>query len=233
MWEEDWSTHVQCRLEIYTESPGPEADRCIWSCPKHEASFITAAALKIHARRTHGITEEHPVVFNKAIHSLNGLPTCSAFNKSFSKWQTLAQHMNQNSCPGKVKQPIPIDTVERYQNMPAPRAQEQDGGLICQREVVVEASKRSINAFIRHKQITRRTCELCGQWCTSYRTVKRHYQYSHPDLLASQRARISQLINVPRSIQGTMPQKETAGGGLQGCKIVSAQAPQQQKRRNW
>ena len=38
------------------------------------------------------------------------------------------------------------------------------------------------------------TCALCGQWRSSHRTLKRHYQYTHADLLQQLGTRIKTLV---------------------------------------
>ncbi|CAE7627910.1 PKAR [Symbiodinium sp. CCMP2456] len=186
MWSEDWSQYVRDSLEQVLEPTQKEVEHDIWSCPKCEATFGTAAALKTHARRAHDIKDERPVVFNKAEHALGGLPTCSKCHKKFSKWQTLAQHINQNSCPQMIVQPMPVQEADAHMNMPATNLSNATTQVLCQRTEVVRASQKGINAFIQLSDIRplmRQNCVLCGQWCTSHRTVKRHYQYSHPDIL--------------------------------------------------
>ena len=100
MWDDEWDTHVRQQLDVRTERQDQDEEDAIWSCPKCDASFVS---LKTPARRTHGIIEEHPVVFNKAVHSEGGVPTCSGCHKKFSRWQTLAQHIDQYSCPNMIK----------------------------------------------------------------------------------------------------------------------------------
>ena len=105
MWNHDWQRHVSQQLATRTSSPAHgDTDDC-WMCPHCEASFVTSAALKTHARRTHGIQEDVQNVFNKALHSLNGLPPCSGCKKAFSKWQSLAEHINKSRCTQLVQQP--------------------------------------------------------------------------------------------------------------------------------
>ncbi|CAE7208423.1 unnamed protein product [Symbiodinium sp. CCMP2592] len=198
MWSADWQQYLLQQLLTRTSDHTPDEEDNIWSCPICEASFTSAAALKTHARRTHSIVEEHPIVFNKALHSEGGLPTCSGCHKKFSKWQFLAHHINQNSCPNMIRQPVPVDKTGELRNMPVAAADDSISATICQQPDVVQASEKGINAFIPLKHITtvlRQTCGLCGQWCSSHRTVKIHYQYSHADLLQQLGANhISQLV---------------------------------------
>ena len=144
MWDEEWNAHVRQQLNVRTDQPDQEDEAAIWSCPKCEASFVSAAALKTHARRTHGITEEHPTVFNKAVHSEGGVPTCSGCHKKFSRWQTLAQHIDQNSCPGMIRQPEPVADKTEFMHMPDDTVHEP---VLCQRPEVVQASLKGINAL--------------------------------------------------------------------------------------
>ena len=98
MWNPSWCRYVSDRLGQFTEAAVPSEEAEVWECPVCEASFVSSAALKTHARRAHDIHEQHPPVFNKALHSTGGLPVCSGCGKKFSKWQSLALHINGNSC---------------------------------------------------------------------------------------------------------------------------------------
>ena len=69
--------------------------------------------------------------------------------------------------------------------------------IICNESEVVAAAQKGLNAFIRLPEVTARllqTCALCGQWIASHRTMKRHYQYSHSDILQALGGRVRTLI---------------------------------------
>ena len=68
---------------------------------------------------------------------------------------------------------------------------------ICQQETVVRAACKGLNSFIKCKDITARlqqTCAQCGQWVASHRTMKRHYQYTHPEVIQQLGSKAASLI---------------------------------------
>ena len=175
MWDSSWQQHVREQLERRTDQLIHSEEAEVWTCPHCEEAFVSSAALKTHARRTHGIREEHQHIFNKAEHSLGGLPTCRCCGKQFSKWQTLAAHINQNSCPVLMASELSPDTADQYSNMPG---KDSVADVMCRQPQVVQASQKGINAFITLHECThkmRQTCVLCGQWSTSHKTLKRHF----------------------------------------------------------
>ena len=196
MWNQEWHTHLVQQLQIRTSSPQPDDTADCWMCHHCDASFVTSAALKTHARRMHGLQEENHNIFNKAKHSVDGLPKCSSCHKVFSKWQTLAEHINKNRCTKLlcVSEQPPENQIDKFEHMPAATTQ---NNVLCRRPEVVQAANQGINAFIKMQHVTSQllqTCALCGQWCTSHRTVKRHYQYSHADVLQKFDKQITALV---------------------------------------
>ena len=101
MFHDSWQDHLCHRLQQCSAEPERDdsLDSFQWACPFCEDMFPTQAALKVHAQRTHQHTDRVDITFNKARHSVGGLPTCRFCEKQFSRWQTLAQHITQNRCP--------------------------------------------------------------------------------------------------------------------------------------
>ncbi|CAE7573790.1 unnamed protein product [Symbiodinium sp. CCMP2592] len=206
MRDESWFHHVSERLSQQSE-PEPEGiESAVWACPICEESFTTSAALKTHARRSHNIVDEHKEIFNKARHSKNGLPICKFCDRKFSKWQSLAVHINNNSCPVLIVSMVDHEDPD-FANTPAepppvlsaePAPPDQNTTLtICQLPEVLVAVQKGINAFIPLKAVTTQllqTCAICGQWVASHRTLKRHYQYSHKDILDTLNTSIQKLV---------------------------------------
>ena len=63
---------------------------------------------------------------------------------------------------------------------------------------VQHAAQCGVNAFIPLKHVTARLqqyCAVCGQWVASHRCMKRHYQYSHKNLLEELGTEIQRLIH--------------------------------------
>ena len=163
--------------------------------------FPTQAALKVHARRAHNHVDQTAPVFNKALHSVQGLPTCRFCKHRFSRWQTLASHITSNSCPSFDHNAMEkLEPEIAHQNEP-PQHGDKPGSdilVINQLQEVHAAASKGLNAFIPLKSVTSKlmqTCALCGQWVASHRCMKRHYQYSHQNLLEGLGKRVQQLIN--------------------------------------
>eukprot|EP00439_Symbiodinium_sp_Y106_P046963 s2644_g6.t1 len=208
MYDDQWQEHLCCRLQQYSEGPTRDdsSETFQWACPFCSEMFSTQAALKIHAQRTHKHIDKNDIVFNKALHSVGGLPTCRFCHKKFSRWQTLAQHITANRCTKHVpQQPTqPGDPDVTYAHMPDGPARsaipvhegkelsssaqdspitrhkaDTDTDVVSQRQEAIAAAKQGLNSFIRVPVITNclmQTCALCGQWVASHRTMKRHYQ---------------------------------------------------------
>ena len=81
---------------------------------------------------------------NKALHSTGGLPVCSGCGKKFSKWQSLALHINGNSCTAMLTPAI--ESGGRFQHMVS--SVPTTAQHICQLPEVSQASRVGINAFI-------------------------------------------------------------------------------------
>ena len=115
MLQLEWDQAIgEClhQAELSTE-PVSDTEREIWACPVCDEQFVSAAALKVHARRKHNITEQAENIFDRRKHSIGGLPQCSGCLKKFSRWQTLRQHINNHSCPGRAPNVL-LHTVETH-----------------------------------------------------------------------------------------------------------------------
>ena len=156
------------------------------------------------------------IVFNKSLHSIGGLPTCRFCLKKFTRWQTLAQHISANRCPKYMPDLGTSKSTYDHQPVCKPTSAElpaehtiaeataritpeeiPDVAPLGQKPEVLALARKGLNAFIRHPKITqqlRQTCGLCGQWIASHRTVKRHYQYSHADVLRALGDRINKYV---------------------------------------
>ena len=175
------------------------AETYAWACPFCEDMFPTQAALKVHARRAHQHTDDQPIVFSRAEHSLGGLPTCRFCHKKLSRWQALAHTALVTAVPNisPLTPPSPQHCSLPLLRQTSVTHEDQADLLICQQEQVIAAAKKGLNSFIRLKDVTSRlqqTCALCGQWVASHRTMKRRYQYTHPDVLQALGNSIASLI---------------------------------------
>ena len=101
MIDKSWNQQVEGALRAAPNcpEPGSEDELAVWACPVCDCQFSSTAALKTHARRAHKLVEPYENIFDRTKHSVNGLPQCAGCLKKFSRWQTLQQHINNNSCP--------------------------------------------------------------------------------------------------------------------------------------
>ena len=99
--EQHWNQVIgECLQSASTSSvPNSDTEGEIWACPVCSEQFTTPAALKLHARRKHKLVDSPAQVFDRTKHSIAGLPQCSGCLKKFSRWQTLAWHINHHACP--------------------------------------------------------------------------------------------------------------------------------------
>ena len=104
MIDKSWNQQVEGALRAAPScpEPGSEDELAIWACPVCDCQFSSTAALKTHARRAHKLVEPCENIFDRTKHAVNGLPQCAGCLKKFSRWQTLQQHINNNSCPAIV-----------------------------------------------------------------------------------------------------------------------------------
>ena len=68
-----------------------------FACRQCQKSCATRKILKLHMSRVHHVkTPPHP--FNRATHSVNGMPTCALCLHSFTRWEVLEKHISSWSC---------------------------------------------------------------------------------------------------------------------------------------
>ena len=82
------------------EVPGPALTVVTgpFACPRCQKSCDTRKILKLHMSRVHQVkTPPHP--FDRAIHSVRGMPTCALCLHSFTRWEVLEKHISSWSCP--------------------------------------------------------------------------------------------------------------------------------------
>ena len=197
-----WNQYVTANLETLheahsNEESDPEQDT--WACPLCDSSFRTAAALKIHAQRTHGHRDAPQHLFDRAQHSLGGLPTCRYCHKQFSRWQTLAHHINHMACPVFESKADPTDTLTTLesvdkqategkvesQSFQLPSRETPDVPPLIKQPPVQQIARKGLKHFIPYKQLglyLQQHCAICGQWTATTKVMKLHYRNTHPNI---------------------------------------------------
>ena len=214
MVSEAWHLHItDCLQQVQQQTPAPDtdSDQERWACPECDEMFCSAAALKIHAQRTHGIRTEKQQIFDRAAHSVGGLPTCKFCNKQFSRWQTLAHHINTMACPifepptnpEAQSQVQPADIPQSTENHPdrafvqLPTEVQPDAPPIASQLTAQRIARKGLRFFIPYKTLGRHLqqhCAICGQWAAATRVMKLHYRNSHPELFPKLAVNITSLI---------------------------------------
>ncbi|CAE7257373.1 unnamed protein product [Symbiodinium sp. CCMP2592] len=159
--DSEWNHSISKALLEAAQNKEPESDteKAIWACPLCSEQFVTQAALKIHARRTHKIVAQRKNIFNRLTHSIGGLPQCAGCLKRFSKWQSLETHINTDACTAQATQdtgttrdpPDPDDASDLRASQSAPEitstprkednnmqaeAMEQTAGVLCSETMI-------------------------------------------------------------------------------------------------
>ena len=167
--------------------------------------------LKIHAQRTHGIRTEKQQIFDRAAHSVGGLPTCKFCNKQFSRWQTLAHHINSMACPifepptnpeaqSQVQSadiPQPTENHPERALVQLPTEAQPDAPPVASQLTAQRIARKGLRFFIPYKTLGRHLqqhCAQCGQWTATTRVMKLHYRNSHPELFPKLAVNIASLI---------------------------------------
>ena len=212
MTQADWNLHITQSLlslrQERKEDVSTTEQEC-WACPECDDTFPTAAALKIHAQRTHGRRDEPRPIFDKARHAIGGLPTCRFCCKKFSRWQTLQHHIDTMAC--KVFEPTTVapddpsppdnalsDDTKASEVILLPTSSRPDVPPVAQQLHVQKMAGAGLNSLLPLKQLGRHLqqhCALCGQWVASQKVMKLHYRHTHPEIFPEKHKKILGLIN--------------------------------------
>ena len=214
MYSGVWHDCIDASLQQSTLDVDSEADdedvredaSRVRQCPLCEQQFQTIAALKIHAQRSHDKRDTTEHDFDKATHALHGLPICRFCRKSFSRWQTLANHIKHDACSVKrndEKQPenqAPREEQETVQPEIEQKPEPKDvpSVVLAQQSEVIQEAEKGLRHFIQIPKLTRKfsqTCTLCGQSIASHRTMKLHFQQSHAELVQQHSKAVQQIIS--------------------------------------
>ena len=187
MIQADWNMHITYSLLALRQGQQDAAsssEQECWACPDCDEVFQTAAALKIHAHRTHGRRDEPRPIFDRVQHAIGGLPTCRFCSKKFSRWQTLKQHINTMAC--KIFEPSHVESstihteaadsseTKEPELIQLPTRQQTDAPPVAMQTSVKRAAGKGLNTLIPLKQLGRHLqqhCAVCGQWVASQKVM--------------------------------------------------------------
>ena len=120
------------------------------------------------------VTHGQPVVFCKATHSKNGLPTCAACHKNFGRWSGLCKHITKGYCPAmfSLKSGQAITPAPDF----LPMVRRPD--VIA---VVLSRGLSGLNHLPALLEEMKQRCVLCHQWVASSWMMKNHFRNTHAD----------------------------------------------------
>ena len=119
-------------------------------------------------------TSRQPVVFCKATHSKNGLPTCAACHKNFGRWSGLRKHITKGYCPAMFSLKPGQTVVSAPDFIP----------IVRRPEVVKLILARGLSGLGHLPAILeemKQRCVLCHQWVASSWMMKNHFRNTHAD----------------------------------------------------
>ena len=120
------------------------------------------------------VTHGQPVVFCKATHSKNGVPTCAACHKNFGRWSGLCKHLTKGYCPAmfSLKSGQAITPAPDF--LPVVRRPD----VIA---VVLSRGLSGLNHLPALLEEMKQRCVLCHQWVASSWMMKNHFRNTHAD----------------------------------------------------
>ncbi|CAE7040662.1 MCAT [Symbiodinium sp. CCMP2592] len=217
----EWDEHIsQClkAVTMATSGQDPDSEPENWACPECDSFFSSAAALKIHAYRAHGIHK--PLrIFDRARHAVKGLPTRRFCEKRFARWQTLEHHVNALACPsmlvehkldknGRAQMEVRVPSLAHDVEDPANDSDADvasahtainDPRPLAQQLLVQQTAQQGLRFFIQQPHITRQLhqhCGICGSWVALQKVMKLHYRSTHPEIFPARQKDISRIIEL-------------------------------------
>ena len=146
-------------------------------------------------------------VFNRKLHSVDGMPRCSGCKQLLSSWSRLQKHIEKGACPYPIEtsqttaeQPAREETADATNLETSERTNHQDaskdGPLLNDpyvRKLVQQKGWRALAQDLECRPKLAQWCCLCGTWCVSNRAVKMHLAKTHPDTWRPRSTRVEML----------------------------------------
>ena len=185
---------------VQTQSIGQsltQADTCTivqLPCPVCGIYFGSAEGLHQHLHRQHADVEQaSKIQFNRAAHSLFGLPYCRFCRKRLGTWQSLTKHITQGTCL-RVKLAVGLGQsieklleeiqMEEARDPPQPPAGDPQAGprpadAPDVREIIESTPAQHLAKHSAMLISHAAQCLLCGQRLKQSHRMKAHWQFSH------------------------------------------------------
>ena len=150
-------------------------------CELCKRSFVHQMALRQHLRLAHQPASSSSLVFQVALDSLDGLPTCKHCGMQFRFWQGLIQHLDKNTCPQRdsrarvhANPPTNPELLPLIHDLQLRQTIHDHGG-----DAILENPETCSKLMYR--------CVVCNRWCPTSGALAWHMQYAHPTAYRSGR----------------------------------------------
>ena len=106
-----WQLQQWNSFQSTASSPSVEAP---FQCHRCGKAYSTYRLLRVHESVEHSqkAPKTDEVLFDRALHSLNGLPTCRLCHHVFRQWDNLKQHIRRKRCPCSRGCPTSVPRTE-------------------------------------------------------------------------------------------------------------------------
>ena len=143
------------------------------SCPDCDRSSVSEQGLRLHRAKQHPEAVERyvPERFDRAKHSVNGLPTCRACGTQFKQWPGLLSHLLSGACPSphKLRE---LDAAKERLALSAPLENLKSAVAVAPRHQLPKIATNQ-DAKVLGSQ-----CLQCGFWTPDYTKLKSHVRKS-------------------------------------------------------
>ena len=191
----DWRQRILSQFEDMLQQE-QTAGRSLLACPHCGKECLSKTVLGSHIAQMHSEVERP--VFDRALHSIGGVPQCSGCKAVLSTWARLQKHIEHGACPFPVsRRPSAVIADEKPPDHSGKTnsAAAQDQPMLQQIAVKEYLQAHGWQNMILDRQWIKLSqwCCICGTWCASNRAVKMHLAKSHRDIWNQHKERVERL----------------------------------------
>ena len=156
------------------------------SCQDCDRTFTSEQGSRLHRAKQHPDSVERyvPERFDRAKHSVDGLPICRACGAQFKQWPGLLSHLLSGACP-KPQALKDLDASTDSSTLPS--------HLESLARAVAEAPRHQLPKIARNQDSSAllSQCLQCGLWTPGYTKLKSHVRKVHAQLWAACQEQVS------------------------------------------
>ena len=170
------SQNLLRNIRQFKHLPEPDAEEGSPTvpCPHCNRTFVSDHDLRLHTAKSHPgkVARYVPRSFDRAKHSVNGVPTCRACQTSFKQWPGLMSHLLSGACPNPQRlQEMDEDAEPSALLAPLERV----------KQAIADAPRHSLPkiASSQDAQDLASQCLQCGFWTPNYTKLVPRQEGSH------------------------------------------------------